>query len=126
MRVRTWRRCLGRGMARERPSLERPPNWRAPEPWFDVRWLWASRTNREALRAELDREIAEGHALAGFIAEVIAKCEHCDDVAIVLRDETFAIVHLTWSRGPEKPPWPRWIACPTAADVIQEMTTHLE
>jgi hypothetical protein len=59
------------------------------------------------LVAELEREVQPGHELTGRKLVPIAKCGGCDDAVFRLDDETWVIVHLTWSRQAEAPPWPR-------------------
>ena len=87
------------------------------EPWF--------RPEGEAARAlerEAATEIAAGHELHGLALTTLAKCEGCDSVVFRASDDTFAIVHLTWIRKPETPPWPDttrlggFIAVETAMD----------
>jgi len=80
-----------------------------PGPWFDVRPRpgdsWA--TSRDAMAAELGRELAPGHPLHGQPAEALAKCWHCDSVLFALPGSRFAVVALTWTHGIELPPSPR-------------------
>ncbi len=57
-------------------------------------------------------------------AAALAKCAHCDDVAFDLRDGTYAIVHLTWSRQPESPPWPRFTQVASEVDLRAAMSEH--
>jgi hypothetical protein len=75
-----------------------------PEPWLQV--SECDDVGR-GLVAELEREVQPGHHLAGRKAVPIAKCGGCDDAIFRVDDGTWAIVHLTWSRRPEAPPWPR-------------------
>ncbi|SEV86569.1 hypothetical protein SAMN05421595_0134 [Austwickia chelonae] len=58
------------------------------------------------LHAELLREIGPGHALDGVELRVIARATPQDDVIVQTADGRVALVHMTWSGHPEKPPWP--------------------
>lgn len=60
----------------------------------------------QAFEAELHRELAPGHPLHGRSLRVIAKALPNDDV-IVECDGDVAVVHLTWTKGLEPPPWPQ-------------------
>ena len=71
------------------------------EPWFRLEGDLAGTFEREA-----SVEIAPGHELHGVGLTAIAKCEGCDSVVFRLADETFAIVHLSWNRKADTPPWP--------------------
>lgn len=61
---------------------------------------------RAAVGAELGKEIAPGHRLHGRVERVEASFEAGDDVIVRLSDGTFALVHPTWSRRQEPPPFP--------------------
>ena len=58
-----------------------------------------------ALAAELQREVAPGHPLYGQSWRVIARALTSDDI-VVERGGEVAVVHLTWTQKPERPPWP--------------------
>jgi len=75
-----------------------------PEPWRSV-----SDVERPGLVAELHSELVEGHPLYGQPVVPIAKCDGCDDVVFAVKADPgwFALVHLTWSRRPDRLPWPR-------------------
>jgi hypothetical protein len=74
-----------------------------PEPWWE-----SDDADRELLRGEVLREVAEaGHALSGRTFEVIARCAACDEVLPRLDDGSHALVHPTWSGKSESPPRPR-------------------
>jgi hypothetical protein len=64
----------------------------------------------EQMAAELDeellREVAPGHPLHERRCIAIAKCEANDDVLFAVGAAGLAVVHLTWSHRPERPPWP--------------------
>ena len=74
---------------------------------FREPWLRLEVRQAQAFEREAEQEIAPDHDLHGLGLSAVAKCEGCDDVVIRASDETFAMVHLTWSRKPESPPWPR-------------------
>jgi hypothetical protein len=61
-----------------------------------------------ALTAELQRELAPGHPLAGLPLRPIARRAGCDDVLFAVEDGSgrVAVVHLTWRGSQEVPPWP--------------------
>lgn len=58
------------------------------------------------LNAELLREIGPGHVLHGVELHVIARATPQDDVIVQTTDGQVAMVHMTWSRRREAPPWP--------------------
>jgi len=72
------------------------------EPWFRLEGASARTFEHEAAT-----EIAAGHELHGLALTAVAKCQGCDSVVFRASDSTFAIVHLSWIRKPEAPPWPR-------------------
>jgi hypothetical protein len=74
---------------------------------FRAPWFRLVGDRAHAFDEEASAEIAEGHELHGLSLTALAKCEGCDDVIFRASDDTFAIVHLTWSGKPETPPWPR-------------------
>jgi hypothetical protein len=71
------------------------------EPWFRL-----DAEHGRSFESEVRAEVASGHELHGLDLRAIAKCGGCDDVVFRASDDTFAIVHLTWARMPETPPWP--------------------
>lgn len=66
-----------------------------PSHWRDVS---GQPELRDALAAELAREVPAGHALDGRHDTVLARCEICDDVLITVDANAYAVVHLTWKR----------------------------
>lgn len=78
-----------------------------PEPWYEIDGVRI----RDALQAQLEREIGEGHALAGESAMAVARRDDRDDVLFSLSAGRWAIVHLTWVATPAPDPrWPRtWV-----------------
>jgi hypothetical protein len=95
-----------------------------PEQWKSVA---AGSSSATALLAELRREVGPGHVLGGRNAKPVARCTGCDDVVFrLLDDDTFAIVHLTWSGRPEAPPWPATQVLPTfmALELVVESHSH--
>ena len=73
---------------------------------FRKPWSRLEARQAQAFEREAKREIAPGHDLHGLDLRAVAKCEGCDDVVFRASDEAFAMVHLTWSRKLESPPWP--------------------
>lgn len=73
------------------------------EPWFVP-----DAEDRTYFEAELRREAAPGHVLYGRIERVwlIARRYDQDDFAYLLADGSVACVHLSFSKGPDSPPWP--------------------
>lgn len=71
-------------------------------PWTPI----ASEDERNALEAELSRELAPMHPLYQNMALPLAKRLDCDDVAFVLARGRIAIVHLTWSSAEEPDGFP--------------------
>ena len=63
-------------------------------------------TKRASVLRELRSEVSADHALTGRIARVEAFFEASDDVVVRLDDDTFALVHPTWSGEAEAPPFP--------------------
>ncbi|MGI3786463.1 MAG: hypothetical protein ACRYG2_37445 [Janthinobacterium lividum] len=62
---------------------------------------------RNLMFHELKREIAKGHELSGLVMRVEAFFEASDDVIVRLLDDSFALVHPTWIRKADRPPWPQ-------------------
>lgn len=62
-----------------------------PEPWF---WTDVEFTS------QLRKEISLFHVLFFKKTTAIAKREDCDDVLFQLRNNKFAVVHLTWQQSP--------------------------
>ena len=78
--------------------MELPDNWEA-----------VNGTLRQRLGEELSKEVAEGHALFAIETEAVAARRGTDlDVLFRFLDgsERYAIVHLTWSKLPDRPPIP--------------------
>jgi hypothetical protein len=76
-----------------------------------IEWLkpWVAVANelRDALEAELHRELRPGHVLFGKKVTAMAKREDQDDALFALSDGRVAEVHLTWRGKPEMgPSWP--------------------
>lgn len=75
--------------------MEWPPNWKPVVP-----------ETKQALEAELRREVRRGHPLYSVLLEAIARRDDCDDVLFSLNtSSTVAIVHLSYSIE-EDPLWP--------------------
>lgn len=91
-----------------------------PEPWFVL-----PSGLRADLETELRKEVAEGHLLWEQVVIAVAKCGHCDRAVFSVegRYVQWALVHLTWSGGQEKPPWPRASLHGTLAAAVVEHVT---
>ena len=86
-----------------------PGNWLPP-------WEAVSTDAAIAFERELSQELAPGHVLFDRPAQVIARRSDQDAVLVVLQAPTeFAVVHLTFSGGPERPPWPTSEKFPSAS-----------
>lgn len=73
------------------------------EPWFVP-----DCEDRSAFETELRREVAPGHTLFGRSEPAWLIARRCDedDFAFLLADGSVACVHLSFSSGPDSPPWP--------------------
>lgn len=78
-----------------------------PPSGFREPWRRLEGNTARAFEVEATSEIAAAHELHGLALTAIAKCEGCDSVVYRASDGTFAIAHLSWTRKPETPPWPR-------------------
>lgn len=72
-----------------------------------------------ALNDELNRELAPEHPLHGHDWTVVARAYDQDDV-IVHDGQVVALVHLTWSRKREDPPFPTTSVI-SSADEFREL-----
>src|SRR5687767_8321273 len=63
------------------------------EPWETV-----DEERARALEAELARELASRHVLAGKQVRAVAARMDCDDVLFEVVGAGYAVVHLTWSQ----------------------------
>jgi hypothetical protein len=74
------------------------------EPWAPIE----QPDRREAMQAELRVELCAPHALYGLSVVALARRDDQDDVLFELAEGRVAVLHLTWSRKPERDPrWPR-------------------
>jgi hypothetical protein len=64
---------------------------------------------------ELHRELSAGHTLYGRSWKVVARALPQDEVVIQAGEEV-ALVHLTWTRRPESPPWPEAVLVGSEAE----------
>lgn len=73
-----------------------------------VPWYAADEKARRIFQKELIKEVALGHVLFGRCesACLFARRQDMDDFAFLLNDGSVATVHLTFSKGPDRPPWP--------------------
>jgi len=65
-------------------------------PWFGVE----NAAERQALLAQLQRELPAGHVLSGVPVTLVGRRQDCDDVLYELEDGRVAAVHLTWVSEP--------------------------
>ncbi|WP_239083442.1 hypothetical protein [Asanoa ishikariensis] len=78
------------------------------DPWWDLRGGEpAAVEQRSGLKARLAIEVGVGHPLHGQDIDVVARSQASDDVVVSISGGGWAVVHLTWSRTAESPPWPR-------------------
>ncbi|HAA12710.1 MAG TPA: hypothetical protein DCE41_13855, partial [Cytophagales bacterium] len=72
------------------------------DPWEEIdEESWA-----QGMENELRRELAPTPPLYGLEAQAIAtRCDN-DDVLFLLPNQQMAVVHLTWRKREEAPPWP--------------------
>ncbi|HZM77506.1 MAG TPA: hypothetical protein VFC19_17375 [Candidatus Limnocylindrales bacterium] len=93
---------------------------------FRESWLRLSLAQAEAFEREAGIEIAPGHELHGLDLRAIARCSGCDDVVFRVSDDTFAIVHLVWTKKPDTPPWPHTARLGTflAAELAMDQHEH--
>ena len=96
-----------------RPVQPFPSPWWRPEP-----------NTLEALRVELEAEIAPGHVLDRLPVDIRGRCAACDEVLVSVVDGSFALVHLTWSGHREGPPSPRVTARGQFAGYDEALRTH--
>jgi hypothetical protein len=90
-----------------------------PESWWDLRpHSHREDKQRDILQNELRREVDRGHLLHGRTFAVIARSQAQDDILLALDDKKWAIVHLTWQRAPEVPPWPVTTVSDSLSDAI--------
>jgi hypothetical protein len=77
--------------------------------WLEPWWPVATTPDlAAAYERELAAELGDGHPLYGVPLAAFGKHDGSDDVLFRLLDESgrVAVIHLTWARHPEPPPWP--------------------
>ena len=85
-------------------------------------WSQLSGSRAKFFEEELQRELAPHHALYERPCRAIAITGASDDVLFRLDDDTFAQVHLTFTRNPpERPGWPGRKMFGTLADWMIEV-----
>ena len=72
--------------------------------------VWA-----DQLARELAAELSSGHPLLGQAWTIVAQARPQAEV-VVTTDSAVYLVHLTWTRRPERPPYPRVLAFRSAAE----------
>jgi hypothetical protein len=76
---------------------------------WPAHWVAVSDPGAKAgLESELQLELGAGHPLFGLPVTVMGRHDSQDDVLFSILDFSgrLAEVHLTWSCGPERVPWP--------------------
>lgn len=98
----------------EPPSHQWTPE-SLPEPWFVI-----EDHLRPSFEAEVGREVSGGHPLDGEVVVAVAKCGHCDSVVFSVERQPveWALVHLTWSKGPESAPFPLTSVYPSLGEAV--------
>ncbi len=74
------------------------------QPWFDINDY--PKGHDKTLLDELKKEIPEDHILHGIDFEILARRQDQDDILIIAQNDYF-IVHLTWTGHQETNPYPR-------------------
>ena len=69
----------------------------------------------DGLARELVAELSSGYPLLGQALTIVAQARPQDEV-VVTTDSAVYLVHLTWTRRPERPPYPRVLAFQSAAE----------
>lgn len=103
----------------------------------DAPWETVEGTRRAAqIEAELGREIAAEHDLAGRVLVAwLAACRSDDVLVRVYPLEpwgagwpavTYAIVHPTWSSASEQPTWPATLAFESVYDALEAFARQCE
>ena len=69
----------------------------------------------DGLARELVAELSSGYPLLGQALTIVAQARPQDEV-VVTTDSAVYLVHLTWTRRPERPPYPRALAFRSAAE----------
>ena len=87
-------------------------------------WHTVSKQEADLLLAEMRREIPSGHVLTGRRASVVRRCSGCDDVIFRVDDETFTVVHLTWSGREERDPFPKTVVLASFLAVESYVDSH--
>lgn len=67
-------------------------------------WVAPAADEAGGLEREASVEVGPGHELSGRTLTAIARCSDCDHVVFRLDDDTWAVVHLTWSHKAEPAP----------------------
>ena len=90
-----------------------------PEDWRDFS---PDDPDMKPLEKELAREVRRGHELFGLDLTVVARRFAQDDILVTSPARAgCAAVHLTWTRGREKPPWPCTTWYPSVDDAKEAL-----
>ena len=90
-----------------------------------TRWGDLEQRQRDALAYELATEVSSAHPLHGKALTVLARSEADDDILVALSPGGWAVVHLTWSRNMESPPWPSTTYYSTIEDLEHGLQERL-
>lgn len=76
------------------------------EPWWPTEGQ--GREFHETFERQLENELSPGHELYRVPVKLLGRHGGSDDALFELLDGSgrVAVVHLTWAKGPEAPPWP--------------------
>jgi hypothetical protein len=76
------------------------------EPWWSTDGLDAH--FHETFLNQLKTEVGPEHVMFGLPVQMIGRHGGSDDTLFEILDGTgrFALVHLTWDKSEERPPWP--------------------
>jgi hypothetical protein len=85
-----------------------PEPWSVPDERTRKGLTWELRKEVRSLRGCLSALVFKGHPLFGVRAEVVNRCDACDEVLVRVGEGDFGMVHLTWAGWWEHPPWPNY------------------
>src|SRR5690349_21333053 len=78
--------------------------------WIGPWWSVESQTHefRDEFRKQLEFEVSPGHEMHGLAVRLIGRNNSNDDAVFQILDGSnrVAVVHLTWGKSPQSPPWP--------------------
>jgi hypothetical protein len=96
-------------------------HWIAP--WRPIQF----ETEIPGVQRQLEREITRAHPLHGRAPRVVGRRIDCDDILVVLSDQTFANVHLGWGTGGDRSgQYPSWFEYGSLAEFVEAMHRDAE